>query len=219
MFVHEEFSVCSSHVRFERPWKNMEKDIIKAFLGGQVARDSEVASCLSWCCADGIWFPHSCHHWRVCRKMHQIWRGKGIPKGNRVFFVSRSLWNMLFEYGMMWYDMVWCDMDMDMDMERIRIWIWIRIRIRIWIRIRIRIRVRIWIWLWYDMICYALCYDRRKFRSDISYNMNRWKSTARKKLSHSESQTWEDQRWNRSAMEKVRSEKNRRWKRSDRTKR
>ena len=36
--------------------------------------------------------------------------------------------------------------------------------------------------------------NRRKFRSETSDNMDRWKSTARKKLSHGESQTKEDQR-------------------------
>ena len=39
-----------------------------------------------------------------------------------------------------------------------------------------------------DAECESSIY-RRKFRSETSDNMDRWKSTARKKLSHGESQT------------------------------
>ena len=56
-------------------------------------------------------------------------------------------------------------------------------------------------------MCIQTHFDRRKFRSQTSDNMDRWKRTARKKLRHGESQKGEDKRWRRSGREAVRKEK------------
>ena len=50
-------------------------------------------------------------------------------------------------------------------------------------------------------------YPLVEVRSQTSENMDRWKSTARKKHSHGEIQKGEDKRWRRLEMEKVRREK------------
>ena len=57
------------------------------------------------------------------------------------------------------------------------------------------------------MIYLYIIYDRRKFGSKTSDNMDKWKSTARKKLGRGESQKAEDKKRRGSEMEKVRREK------------
>ena len=49
--------------------------------------------------------------------------------------------------------------------------------------------------------------NRRKFGSQTSDNMDRWKSTPRQKLKHSESQKGEDKRWRKSEARRCRCAK------------